>query len=73
MLLLFGQADVLQVSDIAMQSMYLVDFEWAGPVGTATYLYFMNHADIQWPDGAGGGRLVTESHDLWWLSNLQVN
>ena len=29
------------------------------------YPYFMNHADIQWPDGAGDGRLVTESHDLW--------
>ena len=34
------------------------------------YLHFMNHADIQWPDGADDGRLVPEFHDLWWLSNL---
>ena len=34
------------------------------------YPHFMNHADIQWPDGADDGRLVTEFHDLWWLSNL---
>ena len=32
--------------------------------------HFMNHADIQWPDGAADGRLVPEFHDLWWLSNL---
>jgi len=55
---------------VAASAVYLIDFEWAGPVGTATYPYFMNHADIQWPDGAGDGKLVTESHDLWWLSNL---
>ena len=30
----------------------------------------MNHADAQWLDGAGDGRLVTEFHDLCWLSNL---
>ena len=55
---------------VAASAVYLIDFEWAGLVGTVTYPYFMNHADIQWPDGAGDGRLVTESHDLWWLSNL---
>ncbi len=55
---------------VAASAVYLIDFEWAGLVGTATYPYFMNHADIQWPDGAGDGRLVTESHDLWWLRNL---
>ena len=55
---------------VAASGVYVVDYEWAGPEGTATYPYFMNHADIQWPDGAGDGRLVTESHDLWWLSKL---
>lgn len=55
---------------VASGAVYLIDFEWAGLVGTATYPYFMNHADIQWPDGAGDGRLITESHDLWWLSKL---
>ena len=55
---------------VAASAVSLIDFEWAGLVGTAAYPYFMNHADIRWPDGAGDGRLVTESHDLWWLSNL---
>lgn len=55
---------------VATSAVYLIDFEWAGLVGTATYPWFMNHVYSQWPDGAGDGRLVTKSHDLWWLSNL---
>ncbi|KAL3157238.1 hypothetical protein ABBQ38_001475 [Trebouxia sp. C0009 RCD-2024] len=55
---------------VAAGAVSLIDFEWAGIVGKATYPYFMNHVDIQWPDGASDGRLVTESHDLWWLSKL---
>ena len=55
---------------VAASVVYLIDFEWAGPVGTATYPYFMNHGEIRWPDGAGDGKLVTGSHDLWWLNNL---
>ena len=55
---------------VAASAVYLIDFEWAGLVGTVTYPYFMNHADIQWPADAGDGRLVTVFHDLWWLSNL---
>ena len=50
---------------MATGAVYLVDFEWAGLVGTVTYLSFMNHIEIQWPDGAGAGSLATESHDLW--------
>jgi len=55
---------------VAASAVSLIDFEWAGLMGTAKYPYFMNHVDIQWPEGAGDGRLVTESHDLWWLNNL---
>ena len=55
---------------VAASAVYLIDFEWAGIVGTVTYPYFMNHADIQWPARAVDGRLVTVFHDLWWLSNL---
>ena len=43
---------------MAASAVYLVDFEWAGLMGTVTYPYFMNHVEIQWPEGAGGGRLV---------------
>ena len=55
---------------VAAGVVYLIDFEWAGLVGTATYPYFMNHAEIRWPDGAGDGKLVTRSHDVWWLNDL---
>ncbi|DBB08700.1 TPA: hypothetical protein ACH3X3_008235 [Trebouxia sp. C0006] len=57
---------------VAASAVYLIDFEWAGLVGTATYPYFMIMQIFQWPDGAGDGRLVTESHDLWWLRNFDL-
>ncbi|KAF0386851.1 Protein kinase-like domain containing protein [Gigaspora margarita] len=41
----------------------LIDFEWSGEVGSACYSHFMNHADIEWPDGAEDGKLVTKNHD----------
>ena len=50
---------------MATSAVYLIDFEWAGLVATVTYPCFMNHIEIKWPDGAGAGRLVTQSHDLW--------
>ena len=28
----------------------------------------MNHIHIQWPDGAGDGRLITESHDVYMVA-----
>ena len=55
---------------VAGSAVSLIDFGWAELVGTAKYPYFMTHVDTRWPDGAGDGRLVTESHDLWWLNNL---
>ena len=55
---------------VADSAVYLIELEWAGLMGTTTYPYFMNYTNIQWPDGASDGKLVTESHDLWWLSNL---
>ncbi|CAG8762940.1 11111_t:CDS:1, partial [Cetraspora pellucida] len=35
----------------------LIDFEWSGKAGFACYSYFMNHKNIQWPDGAEDGKL----------------
>lgn len=55
---------------LASGVVYIADFEWAGQPGKAKYPYFMSHLDIEWPDGASDGKLITESHDLWWLSKL---
>ncbi|RHZ70234.1 hypothetical protein Glove_274g2 [Diversispora epigaea] len=46
----------------------LIDFEWSGKVGFARYSHFMNHIDIQWPDGAEDGKLVTKDHDIFMLN-----
>ncbi|CAG8677502.1 6638_t:CDS:1, partial [Ambispora gerdemannii] len=45
----------------------LIDFEWSGKAGSACYSHFMNHKNIQWPDGAEDGKLVTKNHDLFML------
>ncbi|CAG8492336.1 10200_t:CDS:2, partial [Racocetra persica] len=45
----------------------LIDFEWSGKVGFARYSHFMNH-NIQWPDSAEDGKLVTKTHDLVMLN-----
>ena len=58
---------------VASSRVYVVDFEWAGQLGTARYPYFMNHLDIQWPEGASDGKLISEAHDLWWLRHLTLD
>ncbi|CAG8682281.1 19193_t:CDS:2, partial [Racocetra fulgida] len=35
----------------------LIDFEWSGKVGSASYSHFMNREEIQWPDGAEDGKI----------------
>ncbi|CAG8570188.1 19_t:CDS:2, partial [Racocetra persica] len=45
----------------------LIDFDWSGKVGSARYSPFMNHEDIQWPDGAEDFKPVTKNHDLFML------
>ncbi len=57
---------------VASSSAYVVDFEWAGQLGTARYPYFMNHIDIEWPEGASDGKLINAAHDLWWLRQLTL-
>ena len=45
----------------------IIDFDWAGRRGIDTYPMFMNHNDIEWPDGASDGALLKQEHDTWWL------
>ena len=51
---------------MAASAVYLIDLNGQGSWGQQRTC----HREIRWPDSAGAGRLVTESHDVWWLSNL---
>ena len=43
----------------------IIDFEWAGVAEQTVYPFFMNHFDIEWPNGATDGQPITKAHDLW--------
>jgi hypothetical protein len=47
----------------------LVDFDWAGKEGEQVYPTFMNHVDIEWPEGAEDGKPLRKEHDLHFLSS----
>ncbi|KAK9823822.1 hypothetical protein WJX72_005747 [[Myrmecia] bisecta] len=55
---------------VAGGQVYVVDLEWAGIMGEAKYPFFMNRADIRWPDGASDNQPITKTHDNWWLHKL---
>ena len=42
---------------------YIVDFDWAGATGIAKYPYYMNHIQIQWPQGVTDGGIIDCEHD----------
>ena len=48
----------------------LVDFDWAGQNTVARYPFYMNHQEIQWPQGATDGALILREHDLEWARKL---
>jgi hypothetical protein len=47
----------------------LIDFDWAGIYGQATYPPVLN-GDIEWACGVGGGGLIEKEHDLFMLRNF---
>ena len=47
----------------------LVDFDWAGPIGEATYPRGMN-PQIARPEGAVSGEKITPDHDMWMADRL---
>ena len=52
------------------QTVFLIDFDWVGQHGNDVYPSFMNHMDIQWPDGAEDSKTMLKEHDLEWLERL---
>ncbi len=55
----------------ADRKIYVLDYEWAGTSGQATYPLMMNHVDIEWPDGAVAGGCIEKEHDCHWLQKLK--
>jgi hypothetical protein len=51
-------------------SVRIIDFEWAGKIGEATYPLFMNHVDVDWPAGATDGGKIMAEHDLQMCAKL---
>ena len=52
----------------------LLDFDWSGRAGTQSYPGFMNHADIDWADGASDGLPLETAHEyLYMLPKLVRN
>lgn len=45
----------------------VLDFDWAGNFGDATYPYFLNHAEIKWPEGVDDNAPITFDHDKHWI------
>ena len=48
----------------------VLDFDWSGKVGIATYQPFLNHQEIKWPEGVSDGKLMTKQHDIYWIDLL---
>lgn len=50
--------------------LYLIDFDWGGKAGGATYPAFMNHAEIPWANGVGYGKALQQAHNNHLLNTL---
>ncbi len=48
----------------------LLDFDWSGRAGAESYPGFMNHANIDWSDGASDGLPLQTAHDQHMLAKL---
>ncbi|KAF7970321.1 hypothetical protein HWV62_24398 [Athelia sp. TMB] len=49
---------------------HLIDYDWAGLDGEATYPIGINRSSVTRPDGAEGGKLITKAHDIEMISYL---
>jgi len=49
---------------------YLIDFDWAGPIGEVKYPAEVNKITVRRPDGVEGGGLITEQHDIEMASSF---
>ncbi|KAF5345593.1 hypothetical protein D9756_011048 [Leucocoprinus leucothites] len=51
---------------------HLVDFDWAGRIGEATYPAGLNCESVRRPAGVGDRKLITAEHDIGMVSYLTL-
>ena len=49
------------------QQMMLIDFDWTGRENEDCYPPFMNHIQVDWPEGVEDDKPLKKEHDLIWL------
>jgi hypothetical protein len=54
---------------VAGGKILVLDFDWAGKAGEATYRKIPN-PDLRWPEGATLGALITAEHDQYMIRNM---
>ena len=52
------------------QKVLLLDFHWAGPKGVMKYPYNLNIETVKRHEGAKGGALITQEHDLFMVNEM---
>jgi RIO-like serine/threonine protein kinase len=52
---------------------HIIDFDWAGPVGTTNYPMGVNRRTIKRLDGAQDWKPITKEHDIEMISNLSCD
>ena len=65
--ILVGPEDSLGDVADCRQRICLIDFDWTGKEGSTRYPGFMNHQDVQWPEGASDYLPLRKAHDLCFL------
>jgi hypothetical protein len=49
---------------------FLIDFDWCGLENEQRYPPFMNHSEIEWPNGASDGLVLKKEHDIHFLNQM---
>lgn len=52
------------------ETICILDFDNCGQIGIATYPPFLNHQEMNWPEGASDGALIATEHDTYWIEQL---
>ena len=54
------------------QKVMLIDFDWTGRETEDCYPPFMNHIQVDWPEGVEDDKPLKKEHDLIWLERIKI-
>ena len=54
-------------------SIRIIDWDWAGKIGEATYPASINMDQITWPKGVSAHQLMTPQHDMEWYNRIKLD